>query len=80
MVVDSLPVVTPPPAPTETMAPPAEPAPAETAAVEPGSTRDGRASDPFVSDTVDNNREGKHIMERALRVPEADPPSSPPAP
>jgi hypothetical protein len=29
--------------------------------------------DPFNSDVVDDNREGKHIIERALRPPEPEP-------
>ncbi len=41
-------------------APPAEPAPEATTA------------DPFNSDSVDKNREGRHIMDRALKMPVAD--------
>jgi hypothetical protein len=60
VVADTLPVVA--------AEAPDAPEPSKVAEVEEGT------SDPFDSDTVDDNREGKHIMKRALMMPKADPP------
>ena len=62
-IVETQPEVAPPE--VEAEAPEAP----EVAAVDEGS------KDPFDSETVDNNREGKHIMKRALMMPKDDPPT-----
>jgi hypothetical protein len=36
---------------------------------------DGDTKDPFDSQSVDENREGRYIIERVLTFPERDPPS-----
>lgn len=75
VIVENLPVVepAPPPEPVAVSAPPADPA---TPAPAP---RDG-GSDPFRSDTVDDNKTGKQIMEQILTLPEADAPTPAPPP
>jgi len=64
----------PPPAPEPVVTPPT-PMPAVDPPFAPGSPDVDR--DPFRSDSVDDNREGEHILDRALSPPKADPPRKP---
>lgn len=70
VIVENLPVaeVKPPPAPEPAVVSEPEPAP------RPG------GSDPFRSDTVDDNKTGKQIMEQILTLPAADPATPAPPP
>ena len=78
ILVENLPVrdeaVAPDPDPdTKGEAPPEEATPAPAVPVEEPSAPAPR-KDPFNSTTVDDNREGKHIIERALTLPATDAP------